>query len=94
MSVCIGLTWDEAEPRREACVTSIVAAFRSDSFAAHRELFKIKANAPANDAAPPNDLDRTTALALVDAGYMPLRHYHELLFGDETPEPSTQLKAS
>ena len=33
-------------------------------------------------------IDRVTARALVEAGYMPLRHYVEL-FGDEVVSPST-----
>ena len=93
MNICIDLKWDDAEPLRETCVTSIVAAFRSDSFGAHRERSRSKANTPAADAAPLSGLDRTTALALVDAGYMPLPRYYEL-FGDEASAPSTRLKAS
>jgi len=93
MTVYVDLKWDEAEPLRGACVTSIVAAFRSDSFRTQRERSKSKASAPANDAGQPNGLDRSTALALVDAGYMPLRRYYEL-FGDELSVPSTRLKAS
>lgn len=94
MTVCIDLKWDEAEALDEACVTSIAAAFRSNPFRAPREWSKSKAGAPpASDAAQSNDLDRATALALVDAGYMPLRRYHEL-FGEEISTPSTRLKAS
>ena len=93
MTVYVDLKWDEAEPLREACVTSIVAAFRSDTFGMPRERPKGKASAPANDVGQPNDLDRSTALALVDAGYMPLRRYCEL-FGDEFSVPSSRLKAS
>jgi hypothetical protein len=94
MAVCINLEWDEAEPLGEACVTSIAAAFRSDPFRVPREWSKSKAGAPpASDAAQSNDLDRATALALVDAGYMALRRYHEL-FGEELSVPSTRLKAS
>jgi hypothetical protein len=93
MTVYVDLKWDEAEPLREACVTSIVAAFRYDSFGTQRERSKTTPSTPANDAGQPNGLDRSTALALVDAGYMPLRRYYEL-FGDELSAPSTRLKAS
>lgn len=34
------------------------------------------------------NIDRVTARALVEAGYMPLRHYIEM-FGDEVSSPST-----
>jgi hypothetical protein len=94
MTMCIDLVWDEAEPVRETCVTSIIAAFHSVSFGVHRERSKNKVSAAANDDAPLNSLARTTGRVVVDAGYTPPQDYLELLFGDEIAEPSTRLKAS